>query len=504
MYKNNIHLLSAIKAKGLLLLFLLAMSFNIALAQNDSLLLKLDLTKSPQEKVDLLNELCKQLWFSDLGKSSEYGNQALKLSKEIKYKEGEATSLNNLGVVSWVHGDYYRALDLYYTSINLRDSIGGKLGLGNTYHNIGNIFRSTKNWDKAVEWFEKTLKIRYTIDDQLGISYSKNNLGLIAQERGQYKKALKFLDEALMIRKEINNPRGVATSLLSIGKVYMELDNSQSASQYFNEALAIWKSINHIQGQAMTYLALAALDINNNDLSKGLENSADALILAKTINAKPELMEIHEFRANIYSVLQRYEEAFQEQSLTILYKDSIFDENKLNIIQQRNYDQIAYKNELLESENTLQNELLDKQSRIYEASVVIIILLAISLFLVYRVLRTRIKNNRELTNKNNYIAEQKKLIEDANAMLEQKVKERTNELRMSNERLIKYSWFNSHGIRAPLARLLGLTYLSKISSEEEVKEYISLIDVSAKELDQKIKEAGLGLTSHMPNEEDII
>ncbi|MEQ9375851.1 MAG: tetratricopeptide repeat protein [Imperialibacter sp.] len=490
------------KSRGFIFFFSLLVSLcKVCRGQNDSLLVsRISEAANSEEKVDLLNDLCKELWFSDLGKANSYGNKALELSKQIAYKEGEATALNNLGVAAWVQGDYYRALDLYYSSINIREVIGGQLGLGNTYHNIGNIFRSTKNWKEATKWFEKALAIRHEINDELGISYSKNNLGLVAQQQGEFDLALTYLDQALAIRKKIDNPRGVATSLLSIGKVHMDLGESDLAGQRFEEALAIWKSINHIQGQGMTYLSVSQLDFINGKLGDALANSNLALALANDINAKSELIEIHEHRSKIYVALNQYEKAFNEQSLSIAYKDSVFNENKINLIEQRNYAQIALKNELLESENLLQNELLKKQERIYQATVVICILLAISLLSIYGVLRIRNKTNRKLALKNEFIASQKQLIEEANALLELKVQQRTNELQLSNERLIKFSLFNSHKVRGPLARLLGLTQLTTTAKEAELKEYIRMIDASAKELDQQITEAGTELTKHLDSQ----
>jgi signal transduction histidine kinase len=81
------------------------------------------------------------------------------------------------------------------------------------------------------------------------------------------------------------------------------------------------------------------------------------------------------------------------------------------------------------------------------------------------------------------------------------VQQRTNELQLSNERLIKFSLFNSHKVRGPLARLLGLTQLTTTAKEAELKEYIRMIDASAKELDQQITEAGTELTKHLDNQE---
>ncbi|MTI39591.1 tetratricopeptide repeat protein [Fulvivirga lutimaris] len=464
-----------------------------------------DLLNAPDSagKVDVLNDLCKSLWFSDLNKSMYYGNKALALSLKINYAEGEATALNNIGVGFWIRGEHDRALDSYYQAINIRDSIGGAIGLGNTYHNIGNIFRSRKNWDEAINWFNKSLKLRYEIDDQLGISYSINNLGLIAQERGNYDSALMLLNQGLKIRKAINNSRGIATSLLSIGKLHNLLNRDNLARNSFEASLKIWKEINHLQGQAMTYLELSKLSLENEAIEESLLLSEKGLEAAKKIDAKSEILELHEHRRQIYLETEDYVNAHNELLLATNYKDSIFNEQKLSLIQQFNFDEISKQNRQLKDENNLQSQLLLEQKKISNAIIVICALLILSIFLIYRVLRIRSKNNKRLSEKNDQIERQNKIIEEANMALEHKVEERTKNLKNSNERLIKYSLFNSHKIRGPLARLLGLTYLSTISTKEELPQYIELINNSAVELDQQIKDAGKELTDAIEENEKI-
>ena len=84
-----------------------------------------------------------------------------------------------------------------------------------------------------------------------------------------------------------------------------------------------------------------------------------------------------------------------------------------------------------------------------------------------------------------------------NDQLELRVRERTIKLKESNDRLIEYAHNNSHMIRGPLARLLGLIYVSKISNSDDVamiKDLHDKIEDSGTELDQVIRELGKKLT----------
>jgi PAS domain S-box-containing protein len=79
-----------------------------------------------------------------------------------------------------------------------------------------------------------------------------------------------------------------------------------------------------------------------------------------------------------------------------------------------------------------------------------------------------IDNFREITDKVNFI---------------EKIKEK-------NEKINKLNWMQSHIVRAPLARILGLSNILALSEVEEIKksELINYIKESAEELDKVIKE----------------
>jgi hypothetical protein len=72
----------------------------------------------------------------------------------------------------------------------------------------------------------------------------------------------------------------------------------------------------------------------------------------------------------------------------------------------------------------------------------------------------RIKNLLEEVRRQNFdLTEKNKEIESMNDSLEEKVKQRTQELETRNTQLTEYAFINSHLLRAPLSRILGLSHL---------------------------------------------
>lgn len=111
----------------------------------------------------------------------------------------------------------------------------------------------------------------------------------------------------------------------------------------------------------------------------------------------------------------------------------------------------------------------------------------------------KLKDNREeIESQNNLIIQQnqellvrQKEISDLNVNLEKLVGKRTRELEMKNKALVEYAHFNSHQVRSPLTKIMGILYLLKIqdfNKEGEVNNLIAKLDDSVNELDEVIRE----------------
>jgi len=86
-----------------------------------------------------------------------------------------------------------------------------------------------------------------------------------------------------------------------------------------------------------------------------------------------------------------------------------------------------------------------------------------------------------------HIKEQNRKIANMNEVLEDRVKQRTEELEDQNKRLSEYAFINSHLLRAPLSRILGLINLIDHDKVLKDSELIELLRKSGGELDQIIK-----------------
>lgn len=105
-------------------------------------------------------------------------------------------------------------------------------------------------------------------------------------------------------------------------------------------------------------------------------------------------------------------------------------------------------------------------------------------------LRTKeiLEMNNEIQAQNEELINQSEEIATNNERLEEIVQDRTQKLKEQNDRLSKYAFMNSHELRGPICRMIGLLNLLKISKIEEHKNILNLIQETGAELDAITKQ----------------
>ena len=97
--------------------------------------------------------------------------------------------------------------------------------------------------------------------------------------------------------------------------------------------------------------------------------------------------------------------------------------------------------------------------------------------------------NEELTRQSKELKSAYDQITNLNQNLEKRIDEKTNDLIIQNEKLTEYAFYNAHKVRGPLARVLGLiTIIYEEKNLNQIEYYLSLLKMTAEELDARVKE----------------
>lgn len=128
------------------------------------------------------------------------------------------------------------------------------------------------------------------------------------------------------------------------------------------------------------------------------------------------------------------------------------------------YSLIAYSSKVLKQRyDDAITSLADKNSELYEKS-------------------------NEIETQNEELLQSQESLSQLNNRLEAIVEERTREVKMQNEQLIKYAYANAHHVRGPVARLLGLIGLSKLETKLDYPFLFEKIEEQTIEIDSVVKQ----------------
>lgn len=104
-----------------------------------------------------------------------------------------------------------------------------------------------------------------------------------------------------------------------------------------------------------------------------------------------------------------------------------------------------------------------------------------------------LKYEQKLKTQNNLIIKQKESISSIKDQLEELLAAKTMRMEKQDKNIAMYAYLNSHKVRSPLARILGLVNLSEyedLKDDEKRKYYFDQLRDNAKELDSILTEVG--------------
>lgn len=121
-------------------------------------------------------------------------------------------------------------------------------------------------------------------------------------------------------------------------------------------------------------------------------------------------------------------------------------------------------------------------------------------------LKFQIENkNEELSLQNKKISEINDKLRHLNENLEVRITERTQDIEQRNIQLSEYAFINSHLLRAPVARIIGLLNLfSKTKSESKRDEIMEHLKQSGSDLDDVVSKINLALDEENKLERGIL
>jgi len=182
----------------------------------------------------------------------KYYNQALPIMRSVGDRYGEAATLSSIGVVYDSISQPQEALKYYNQALPITRSVGDRYGEAATLNNIGAVYKSISQPQEALKYYNQALPILRSVGNRAGEAGILSNIGLVYDRISQPQEALKYYNQALPILRSVGDRSGEATILHNIGAVYNSISQPQEALKYLNQALPIRRSVGDRYGEAAT------------------------------------------------------------------------------------------------------------------------------------------------------------------------------------------------------------------------------------------------------------
>jgi CHAT domain-containing protein len=245
--------------------------------------------------------------------------QALKIYRAIKNRQGEAWALGSLGFAYRSLGNYAQAIEYSQQTLAIARSIKYRLGEGLAMSNLGAAYLSLGNSAKGIEYTQQYLAIAREIKDREWEGKALGNLGVAYLNLGNSAKAIEYGQQQLAIAREIKDRLDEGTALGNLGVAYLNLGNYAQAIEYGQQQLAIAREIKDREGEGLALGNLGAAYRSLGNPAKGIEYGQQYLAIAREIKDRErEGLALGNLGAT-YIYLGNYAKAieYSQQSLAI-------------------------------------------------------------------------------------------------------------------------------------------------------------------------------------------
>jgi len=406
--------LSKTSRKLLFLAILLFLTTHVTFAQNlDSILHVLRTTPDNEEKLILLEDICRTVRKTDPKKAKEYALQQLALSQKLNIPKAEASAYSLLGGFAFNEANYPLAMDYFMKNLLYFEKTGDKERLSGTYSNIANVLTQNSQPEKALSYYHKAMLIQEKLKKPKNLVIVYMNMGIIYKELRDFTNAKNYNLKALALSDSLQNTFLSGSIHHNLGSMYETQKEPQAAIKHYLLALALETASGDEFGKATTEISLGDVFNDIGSYQKALPLLLSGLHFVKEQDESDWVLSAYMNLADCYSGLKEHEEAN-----VYLRKHRVLFDSIHNIEKQKQISelQIKYETEKKEQEIELLIEKEIAAKAISEKRKLYIIITLISALLLLAGLLLIVLRNKNLKKRQAFEVEKKRLIFEQQAL----------------------------------------------------------------------------------------
>ena len=277
--------------------------------------------------IALLNRAWAQYNLADYSNSIMSVQEALQEARKLHLEKQEFDALTILGHNYNVIGDWADALQCFTQALTLSKKQDNPRRIATTLSNIGQLYGSSNNAQQALDHYLQGLAIQRKLNmSPVMLTHLMLNISETYDKLGNHQQAITYADQSLVTASKANYRTGQALGLLYMGNVYQHMGAGDTAMVYYFHALLRIREAKAplYEGHILKQMGVVLLEVGN--VAQGLAYLQDALTIFQSLDAKPEVFEVHYQLAQIYRKMGDFGTAFDQFALFHRIKEEVFND----------------------------------------------------------------------------------------------------------------------------------------------------------------------------------
>lgn len=408
---NEVHSAKIIEMRiFILIIIFISVLSQLLYAQNN----KVELYFNKKDSLEL-EKMIYSAW-DNLGeeplKTIRFARNGLKLARRLNNEKNAAVCLSLIGLGYKNMGEYSSAFNPLHQSLTITEEINQRELSAYTYISLANLYLELENYEKTRFYLKNASKIADSLQDAKLLSYYHINAGRCELKNYNTKNAINELEQARKLGHSTNDYYIKSSSLLELGRAMIIQSEYEKASKLLKEALSYARKGKMDKQKCLILIELSRIDFRSKKYKKALA-TVDSCLIIKYENTDNEIYKnALEIKAQCYAALERFDMAYQAQTKATRYKDSIFAEEKSNLL-----SELEISNEKIKTKNEneilrLTNEKQKIQIRTYWYIMIVgaVLIIGLVLFFMNRFYEKQVAN-KSLEEKNKRISDQNHFIQ---------------------------------------------------------------------------------------------
>jgi tetratricopeptide (TPR) repeat protein len=315
----------------------------------DSMLLKLEADISTEKKAELMIQIAREYYYSDIPEAIRFANQAQELFRQNDNLPGIGQSINIVGAGYYALGNFSSAESHFLEALKIARETDDTVLTSKILNNLGNIKLNTGQLESAIDYFLEAGKIFVQNNNMYGAVSVEISLSSIYRSIGSFSKAHEHLDIALSFAEEIQNHRLLGTvnhnlgallydekrydeaydasiksyshrlegghlagqikSLINLGSILRKTGNVLESDTCYKKALLLSEKHGYTEDEAYIHMHIGFTHLENKDYTSATGYFTNSMELAENLGDLELQLQLHNYLFYIDSIQGNFETA---------------------------------------------------------------------------------------------------------------------------------------------------------------------------------------------------